>query len=186
VVYSFADGTGFTRVKTIMTDFNLWGLQFADGKVYAVADNTDSVAIFNNLFDTPDGEMAVVDRYIKIDGLVRTHGIEYNEQDDLMILTDVGDAASDSDGGLFIISNFSTRTNDVFTAADYVRISGADTKLGNPVDVDYDEDDDRIFVAERLREGGLLLIFKSDATGNTAPIETIPFAGISALYLNRD
>ncbi|MBC6995827.1 hypothetical protein QWY85_17570 [Neolewinella lacunae] len=186
VIYGFSENSGFTLAKTIPTDFNLWGLEFVDGTVYAVVDNSDSIAVFNNLFDTPDGQTATPDRYIRVDGLVRTHGIAYNEQDDLMVLTDVGAADSDSDGAIFIISNFSTRSNDVFAAADYVRIGGANTRLGNPVDVDYDPDDDRIFVAERLRGGGELLIFQSSATGNTAPIETIPFAGISSLYLNRD
>lgn len=186
IVYNFTEANGITRSKTINTDINLWGLQAVNGSIYAVVDNSDSVAVFNNLFDTADGGTATPSSYLRIDGLVRTHGIEYDEAEDLMILTDIGDAASDTDGALFIIPNFSTFSGEVVTSANYTKISGPSTLLGNPVDVDYDADDDRIYVAERASGGGQLLIFRRDASSTGAPIETISFPGLSSLFLYRD
>ncbi|TXF88875.1 hypothetical protein FUA23_12480 [Neolewinella aurantiaca] len=186
VLYNFNDDTGFTKVKTVNTDFNLWGIEFYDGVLYAIVDNSDSIAVMNNFFDNADGATAVVDRYIRIDGLVRTHGIEYDDDDDLMILTDVGDGGVDNDGAIFIIRDFSDFTGDVVTSADYTKISGENTMLGNPVDIDYDNDEEIFYVAERLRNGGMMLSFAQDANGNVAPLNTISFPGISSLFLNED
>ena len=186
VLYGFNDDAGFTKVKTVNTGFNLWGLEFHDGTLFAIVDNSDSVAVINNFFDIADNGTAVVDRFIRIDGLVRTHGIEYDDDDDLMILTDVGSGASDSDGAIFIIRDFSDFTGDVVTSANYTKISGPNTMLGNPVDVDYDNDEEIFYVAERLRGGGMLLTFAQDANGDVAPLNTIAFPGLSSLFLNED
>jgi len=186
VVYEDSEGSGLTRLRTYETNINLWGLQYVGDKMYAIVDNSDSVAIFDNFFGNADNATIEPDSYIRIDGLVRTHGIQYDEDDDIMILTDVGDADSDDDGAVFIIKNFSSFSGDTATADNYTKISGSNTLLGNPVDVDYDEDTDRIYVAERKRDGGLLLVFSADATGEVAPVASLPFAGISSLWLNRD
>ena len=168
------------------TPIDLWGIQFNGNSLYAVVDNSDSLAIFDDFLGNMAGDTVVPTRYIKIDGLNRTHGLEYNAEDDILILTDIADAASDSDGGLFVIRNFSSITNNTITAANYTMISGAATMLGNPVDVDYDPETGRIYVAERLNSQGMLLIFENDASGNMAPVEMLPFAGISSLDLYRD
>ena len=168
------------------TPIDLWGIQFNGNSLYAVVDNSDSLAIFDNFLANMAGDTVLPTRYIKIDGLNRTHGLEYNAEDDIMILTDIGDAGSDSDGGLFVIRNFSAITGNTVTAANYTMISGANTMLGNPVDVDYDPETGRIYVAERLNGQGMLLIFENDASGNMAPAEMLPFAGISSLDLYRD
>lgn len=186
VLYSFNGNAGFTKVKTVKTDFNVWGLEFNDGTLFAIADNTDSVAVMNNFFGNADGATAVVDRFIRIDGLVRTHGIEYDAEDDLMILTDVGSGSVDDDGAIFVIRDFSNFTGSVVTAANYTKISGANTMLGNPVDIDYDSDENILYVAERLRSGGLLLTFAQDANGNATPLNTVSFPGMSSLFLNKN
>lgn len=185
VIFTYTDDNGFVKSKTIPTPFNLWGIQVVNNRVFAIADNSDSLAVYNNLFDMTDGMMASPDRYIKIDGIERTHGLEYDETDDLMILTDIGDADSGEDGGLIMITNFSTRNGNTITSSDYTRISGSNTMLGNPVDVDYDEKNERVYVAERKRNGGMLLVFDANASGNVAPVQTAEFAGLSSLYLNR-
>ncbi|WP_104420065.1 hypothetical protein [Neolewinella xylanilytica] len=167
------------------TNINLWGIQFFGTSLYAVVDNSDSIAIFDNFLDNAAGDTVVPTRYIQIDGITRTHGLEYNSEDDIMILTDIGDAASNSDGGIMIIDNFTSVANDsVITAADYTMISGASTMLGNPVDVAYDADEDRIYVADRATE--MLLIFDMDMSGDVAPAESLAFPGISSLFLYRD
>ena len=186
VVYSNSNGDGFTRILTYEVDFALWGIQWHDGVLYAVVDKTNQLAVFTDLFANSDGDEITPDRVITVEGLVRTHGLEFDEEDDVMILTDIGDAGSDSDGGLFIIPNFSNFTGTTLTSTDYTVISGSSTMLGNPVDVDYDENDDEIYVAERARNGGMLLVFSANAVGNAAPVRSIPFAGVSSLYLNRE
>ncbi|WP_273447063.1 hypothetical protein [Neolewinella agarilytica] len=186
VIYEDTNDDGLNRLRTFTTSINTWGLQYIGDDMYAVVDNSDSIAIFNDFFGNADNATIEPDSYIRIDGLVRTHGIQYDEDEDIMILTDVGDADSDSDGALFIIKNFSSFNGTTATAADYTKISGNNTLLGNPVDVDYDEDTDRIYVAERKRDGGLLLVFSANDTGDVAPTSSLEFAGISALWLNRD
>lgn len=186
VLYSNTNGDALTVSATYDVDFNLWGIQYESGVLYAVVDNSDSVAIFNNLFDTNDGDTATPDRFIKIDGIGRTHGLEYFPSEDLMLLTDIGDAGSDSDGAIIVIRNFSTLTGDTVPNTSYTRIAGSNTQLGNPVDVAYDEENEMIYVAERAKNGGMILSFDLDATGNATPRTTGMFPGISSLYLNND
>ncbi|WP_157976022.1 hypothetical protein [Lewinella sp. IMCC34191] len=168
------------------TNINLWGIQFFGTSLYAVVDNSDSIAIFDNFLDNAAGDTVTPTRYIQVEGITRTHGLEYNNEDDVMVLTDIGDAGSDSDGALIIIEDFATLSGNVITEADYTRIAGASTMLGNPVDVDYDAEDDRIYVAEKANGGGQLLIFDMDMSGDVAPAEMLPFPGISSLFFYRD
>ncbi|MBB4080000.1 hypothetical protein GGR28_002627 [Lewinella aquimaris] len=187
VVYDILSGSGIQTGYVYETDIALWGIEFVGSDLYAVVDKSDSVAVFTNLLGNAPGDTLTPDRYIKVDGIVRTHGLEYNAKDDIMILTDIGDAGSDTDGGLVVIRNFSTIGSITSVGADgYTKIGGAATMLGNPVDVDYDEDTDRIYVADRATAGGTLLIFEGTASGNAAPIETLSFPGLSSLYLHRD
>ena len=186
VVYRKNNSAEFQRILTVNVDFALWGIQWDNGTLYAVVDKTNQLAIFNDFFSLADNATATPDRTITVDGLVRTHGLEYDAEDDIMILTDIGEASSDSDGGLFIMRNFSSITSDNLTSADYTTISGAATLLGNPVDVDYDENADMIYVAERANGGGRVLQFDVNATGNVAPLRQINVAGVSSLYLNRE
>lgn len=175
------------RTATYNVPFNLWGIQAQNATtLYAVVDNTDSVAVFTNITDNADGATVNANRFIKVDGLVRTHGLEYYADDDLMLLTDIGDAGSDSDGAIIVIRNFSTLTGNNITNANYTRIAGASTLLGNPVDVAYDEDGERIYVAERANGGGRLLSFALDAEGDVAPLSSDNVPGISSLWLNND
>ena len=186
VVYRKNNSAEFQRILTVNVDFALWGIQWDNGTLYAVVDKTNQLAVFNDFFSLADNATATPDRTITVDGLVRTHGLEYDAEDDIMILTDIGEASSDSDGGLFIMRNFSSITSDNLTSADYTTISGAATLLGNPVDVDYDENADMIYVAERANGGGRVLQFDVNATGNVAPLRQINVAGVSSLYLNRE
>ncbi len=168
------------------TNINLWGIQFFGNSLYAVVDNSDSVAVFNNFLSNAAGDTVMPSRYIQIEGLTRTHGLEYNNRDDVMILTDIGDADSDADGAIIIIEDFTSLTGNVITEADYTRISGPATMLGNPVDVDYDPETGRIYVAERANNQGMLLIFDMGMSGDVAPAETLSFPGLSSLDLYRD
>ena len=182
-------GDAFDRVATYNVPFKVWGIRANDdgSRIFAVIDQTNQVAVFNNLSDQADGATVSPNRTITIPGLVRTHGLAYSQDDDLMILTDIGSAMSDSDGALFVVrdfSNFNAATE--IDSTNYTRIGGAATLLGNPVDVTYDENEDRIFVAERANGGGRLLGFDLDAEGNVAPTRNVIVPGISSVWLNND
>lgn len=186
IVLFTRNANALDRVATWNVPFNLWGIQADGTTLYAVVDNTDSVAVFTSINDAADGTTVTADRFIKVDGIVRTHGLEYYPEDDLMLLTDIGSAGSDTDGAIFVIKNFSTLTGNTISAANYTKISGPATLLGNPVDVAYDEDGERIYVAERANGGGRLLSFDLNASGDTAPKSNDLIPGISSLYLNND
>ncbi|OAV42771.1 hypothetical protein [Lewinella sp. 4G2] len=188
VIFEKTDDETLTSDRALNVPFNVWGVQAdGSGRLFAVVDNTDSIATFGNVFILENDSTAVPTTYTKIDGLVRTHGIKFWSEDDLMILTDVGDAGSDTDGAVFIIRDWSTASADgTVTAGEYTRIAGSATTLGNPVDVAYDEDGDRIFVAEAANGGGRILAWPLSAVGNVAPTITGDFPGISSVWLNND
>lgn len=178
-----AEEYGITRLKSFDVSINLWGIQADINTLYAVVDNSGDLAIFEDFFGNGDGSTIVETKRVSIAGIARTHGLYYDYIQDLMILTDIGDAASNSDGALVYIKDFSTKTGDnVISADEQIRISGAATQLGNPVDLAYDATNSLIYVAERA--GGKILTFTTPlVAGEQAPIRTNTFAGVSAVYL---
>lgn len=75
---------------------------------------------------------------------VNLHGIVYVPDGDLLLLSDVGSAASNSDGRLFIVENASLATGEPVVRLD---IAGPATQLGNPVDIAFDGV--HLYVAEK-------------------------------------
>jgi len=186
VVYQ-RTATGFTLEKSFTVPFKLWGIDIEDGNLFAVEDASSRIAVFNNIFSKPSGNL-VPDKKVTIEGLVRTHGIHH--EDNTMVLTDVGSATSDTDGGIIVIENFSsvfaaTANDGTISLANQKRIYGPNSTLGNPVDVSFDDDNNKIYVAERLNQGGRVLSFayptsaQSDATPLTARNEP----GVTGIYL---
>ncbi|GHA71158.1 hypothetical protein [Pontibacter akesuensis] len=169
-------------------DFNLWGIHADGNTLYAVVDNTGDIVSFENFFANKSG-MIQPSKRVTIEGLVRTHGITHSSEDNKMILTDIGDAASATDGALVVISNFSsvfgsTANGGMIGTANQIRISGANTMLGNPVDVGYDAESEHIYVAERANGGGKVLLFEMPKTnGNPAPEYSTGVAGASSVYV---
>jgi hypothetical protein len=181
---------GLNLVKTFTVDFKVWGIHVYQNTLYAVADLTSDIVVFENFFANASGAITPTKR-VTIEGLVRTHGITFSDSEGTMVLTDVGSATSDSDGGIIVINNFqsvlnATPNNGTIANANQVRIYGSATKLGNPVDVAYDKVTGKIYVAERLNAGGQVLVFaKPTANGNIAPIESRAEAGVSSVFLLR-
>jgi hypothetical protein len=182
--------SGLTLLNSYTVDFKTWGIFLQGTTLYAVADLTGDLVVFENFFTNPNGAITPTKR-VTIDGLVRTHGIVFSSKDNTMVLTDVGAAASDSDGGIIVINNFTSVLNNtvnggIIPMSSQKRIYGASSKLGNPVDVSYDYVTKKIFVAERLNEGGKLLTFNFPmASGDASPIESRMEPGISSVYLIR-
>lgn len=188
VVYTIGMGS-ITLDKTFDVGINLWGLHLSGSTLYAIVDNSNQVAIFNDIFANSGGVLAP-DMTVTVDNLVRTHGITYVAEEDYMILTDIGDAASSNDGALVAISNFTSAAMDgTITSAEQVRVSGGASLMGNPVDVAYNFNDGRVYVAERARRGGLILGFNMPVlSGGIGPayVQSFPGASSIAFSCNAD
>nr|WP_315222623.1 hypothetical protein [uncultured Flavobacterium sp.] len=182
--------TGFTLTKTFTTDFKLWGIHMAGNDLYAVADLTGDIVQYKDFMNNASGNIAATKR-VTIQGLVRSHGITYSSSDDVMILTDVANATSGTDGGLIIIKNFSSVFNATAAAGtimmtNQVRVYGPNSLLGNPVDVAYDSTTKNIYVAERLNAGGEVLTYSyPTASGDFAPKNIRLEAGVTSVFLLR-
>jgi hypothetical protein len=192
------DGRLFVYTKTansitlrniITTDFAVWGIEFVNNDLYAIVDKTNMLAVYNNFLDNNTTSATVsADKTIMIEGIVRTHGIAYDGG--TMILTDIGDAGSDSDGGFHIISDFMTKFNSVndgdmlMVQGNQVRVAGAATMLGNPVAAEYNAEKDMVYIAEIANGGGRVLGFSSASTGgDLTPSWNKTLAKASSLYL---
>ncbi len=190
LVYQKTD-TGMTLLNSYIVNFKIWGIHLEGNTMYAVADLTSDLVVFDNFFANTDGAITASKR-VTIEGLVRTHGITYTQRSNTMVLTDVGSATSDSDGGIIVIKGFTdvlsmTPNMGTISMKDQIRIYGAATSLGNPVDVAYDNFTKTIYVAERLNGGGKLLTFNlPNANGNYAPATSRAEAGVSSVYLLRE
>ena len=173
--------------RTFMVDFELWGIQSTGKDLWAVVDVTNELALFQNFHNAKSGNL-YPDFKVGIEGLVRTHGLNYDGSTDTMVLTDIGSAASNEDGGLIIINNFMSKmmmagNGGTIPMDQQVRIYGPSTKLGNPVDVVYSASRNAIMVAERANS--LFLIFEvPEANCDCSPILSEQVSGASALTTN--
>lgn len=182
--------TAFVLLNEYTVDFKVWGIHIEGQNLYAVADLTSDVVIFNNFFTNVNGPINASKR-VTIEGLVRTHGLTYSSRDNVMVLTDIGNATLDTDGGIVVINSFTdvlAATDNLGTIAlsNQIKISGSNTHLGNPVDVAYDNVSGNIYVAERLFNGGEVLTFSKPTTsGNQVPTAFRTEAGVSSVYIYR-
>lgn len=183
--------TGISLLNSYTVNFKVWGIHLEGETLFAVADLTSDLIVFDNFFANASGAILPSKR-VSIAGLVRTHGITYSKRSNTLVLTDVGSAASATDGGVIIIKGFT----DVLAATmnlgtigmdSQIRIYGPATSLGNPVDVAYDYITKQIFVAERLNGGGKVLTFNApDANADLAPSSSRAEAGVTSVFLLRE
>ncbi|SDS49018.1 hypothetical protein [Gramella sp. MAR_2010_147] len=180
--------TGFVLRNVLITKFKVWGIEFVGSDLYAVVDETNKVAVYRSFIESnPSNRIVTADKIVGVQGLIRTHGLDYDNG--TMVLSDIGEAESASDGGLHIIQDFDAKfasaTNGGFIKTeDQLRISGENTLLGNPVNIVYNAAYNVIFVAEVLNNGGRVLAF-NDATsisGNIAPDLKYDLAGASSVF----
>src|SRR5690606_37893203 len=182
------DASGYTLRNTVTVNYAVWGIEFIGNDLYTVVDKTADIAVLKNFASVYTTDVtATPNKQITIEGITRTHGIA--EDGGFVILTDIGDAASESDGGFNFINGFvskfdATPDGDTLSfAGNQVRVSGALTDLGNPVAVDYESTSQTVFIAERANDGGKILFFNEiGAGGNLVPTLNSPFEGASSLY----
>jgi len=182
-VYEFSP-TAITLKKTYDVNINLWGIHADVNTLYAIEDNSNRVAIFNNFFENADGAV-MADQIVSVEGLIRTHGLTYDSGNDVMLLTDIGEASESDDGAFIVINGFTSAIDDSnITINEQVRISGPMSSLGNPVDIAYSPETKYIYIAERANGGGRILVFNNpELSGDATPFYNSEFAAISAVYL---
>tara|TARA_R110002020_G_scaffold18722_1_gene65057 strand:- start:311 stop:1324 length:1014 start_codon:yes stop_codon:yes gene_type:complete len=194
-VFERSNGS-FTLSRTINVDFPLWGIEFVNNDLYAVVDTTNELAVFTNFLSSNPSDASIsASKRVAVEGIVRTHGLDYDG--DTMVLTDIAAAADgnfDTDGAIHVISNFNTKFNAVANGetlelTNQIRISGASTLLGNPVNVVYDAEADAVYVAELANGGGRVLAFSSvssNTSGTATPAVNNSLTGVSSLYLYKN
>ncbi|MFZ1704688.1 MAG: DUF4331 family protein [Saprospiraceae bacterium] len=172
--------------KEFLLGFPLWGIHIDNNTLYVLEDLSNKVAEYRNFFDLSSG-MITPNQVVTVENLVRTHGITYDRQADMMILTDVGAASSPTDGAYIIIKNYHAKVNDnMISLAEQIRIEGPNSKLGNPVDIAFDRTSQNIYIAERANNGGAVLGYSLPTqSGDQAPSYEQVFSGASALYLSN-
>ncbi|MEH6682070.1 MAG: hypothetical protein V7724_16110 [Sediminicola sp.] len=187
-VYTF-NGSSFTLQNTFDPGFNVWGITFMGDDLLAVVDNDSDLAIFTDFLEnTVDGSLTA-DKRITIEGIVRTHGIDYSEADDVLVMTDIGDAANTTDdGGFQITQGFRAKLDALsnggtLALSEQTRVSGPATLMGNPIDVAYDHKTKTVFIAET--GNGKILGFTDalSATGDVAPSINNDLTAASSVYL---
>lgn len=187
-VYSF-DGSAFTLENTFNPGFPVWGITFKGGDLLAVVDISSDLAIFADFFsNTTDGAITATKR-ITIEGIVRTHGIDYSEADDVLVMTDIGDAANTTtDGGFHVIAEATakleaTADGGTLALADQLRFAGVLTEMGNPIDVAYDHKTKSVYIAEIGNSKILGFTGVLSSSGNVAPVLSNDLMSAASLYL---
>lgn len=187
------NGGNFTLRNTITTDFKVWGIIFIGNDLYAIVDTTNQLAVYTNFLNNTSNATLSASKTIVVEGIVRTHGLTYDASSDVMVLTDIGEASNgQDDGGFHIINNFAnvfsgTSNGGTLALSNQIRVSGANTLLGNPVDVAYDGDSKTVFIAEAGNGGGRILAFNDiDSGGNLTPKYNADLSKASAVYLHKE
>ena len=125
-----------------------------------------------NITDRPNG------------GKSRLHGLTYSSSLNVLLITEIGEAAApgtpditkpafNADGGIYIIENASAKLSAGGNIAANRIIYGASTLLGNPVDIAFDDRNNKslIYIAEKANKR--ILTFKLSDNGNVAPTTNI-------------
>ena len=178
-------------VTNITGATSVWDVAYDEGDDRLFVAGTNGVVLVYDDFFTdrgatgPDRTITPTDGTAQIS--VNLHGIAYDSDRDLLVLTDVGVAsggASATDGQLFTIASASTATGA--TAVRY-RIAGAATTLGNPVDVALTRDGD-VYVAEKANSRVVRFNGVTTATGTvgTAPAASVAVVNAESVTIAND
>lgn len=168
-----------------------WGIIYNDvlDKLVVVIDLT---AMRLDVFDHPaslSAGNATASRSLNINDrpngtFSRLHGLTYNDDADVLIVTEIGEAvapttptpgkpAFNADGGLYIIKNAASKLSSGGSINADAVIYGANTALGNPVDVAsrWIKGYGYIFAIEKANKK--LLGFKITDSGDMMPVRTV-------------
>ncbi len=165
VVISTNAGSNAMPMFTVMNtgDAAIWDTDYdaVNDRLYAAGTGGD-VLVYDDFFAM--GASAVPTRSFRPAASETTsniHGIAYDEASDTVLATDVGDAASATDGSFYIIDNASTASGAVTPVA---TVSGASSMLGNPVDIAFDGSS--AYIAEKSNDAVLVYRNVMDIEGS--------------------
>ncbi|HDZ14276.1 hypothetical protein LCGC14_1193940 [marine sediment metagenome] len=184
-------GDSFTLTSTVEIPFPVWGITFKGKDLYGVVDNTGDLAVFNNFEANAKDGVLIPSKRVTIGGIVRTHGLTYDGTDDVMIMTDIGDAANvTDDGGFHVIADFSRKFDalsdgEVLPASLQVRVAGPSTSMGNPIDVAYDSETDAVYISE-VGNGKVLGFTAIGDGGDLTPTYTKDLMLASSIYFSSE
>jgi 6-phosphogluconolactonase (cycloisomerase 2 family) len=166
-----------------------WGIFLQGNTLYAAVDNSNKIAVYNDFFSNASGELTA-DDVIGIQGAKSLRGVTYDQTEDRLFLADVVNPLNDSDGAIHTIDNFSViysgmNAYGVITSNNIKTVTGSNTMLGNPVDLEYDNVNKVLYVAERSTNGGMAIAFDNFSNGgNMTPRMQQSVSGISSIHLN--
>ncbi len=184
-------GNSFTLTSTVEVPFPVWGITFKGKDLYGVVDTTGDLAVFYDFEANAKDGVLMPSKRVTIGGIVRTHGLTYDGADDVMVMTDIGDAANATDdGGFHVISDFSKKFDalsdgEVLPASMQVRVAGASTNLGNPIDVAYDSETDAVYISE-VGNGKVLGYTAIGDGGDLSPSFSKDLMAASSIYFSSD
>lgn len=183
-------GSSFSLRNVITTDIKLWGITFIGNDLYAVVDADDELAVYTDFLSNTSTGMLTTSKRVMIEGIVRTHGLTYDASTNTMIMTDIGEASNgQDDGGFHIIENFMSKfdgasNGGMISASESIRVSGAMTQMGNPVDVAYDGATKTVYIAEAGNNGGRILSYSNVTMGgDMSPTTNFDLKSASSVYL---
>ena len=185
-----SSASGNVTGRVVKLSAQPWGI-FYDGsnnRLLVLMDNAAMrIEVFNNPsaltagIVTPNATLNISDR--PNGGKSRLHGLTYSSRLDVLVVTEIGEAAApavvdltkpafNADGGIYIIEGARAKLTAGGSVSANRVIYGSSTMLGNPVDVALDDRDNKglIYIAEKANKK--LLVFKLSDNGNVAPTTT--------------
>ena len=187
VYKGFTNLSGNVKGEVLKISGQPWGITY-DRKENRLVVVMDQAAMRLDIFDSPDKLIAgtvTASRSINITNrpngtYSRLHGVDYNYDIDALVVTEIGEAtaplvptegkpAFNADGGIYVLKNAASKLASGGTFAADTEIYGANTGLGNPVDVSarWANGKAYIFVAEKANKK--LMIFDLTISGDASP-----------------
>ena len=174
--------------NVLNTNLKVGSIIFIGDDLYVAVQNTDKIARYSNFLASGlSNPWGFPSKTISVDGVTAISALEF--KDKTMFIGDRGTIESDSDGAIQIVRKFLEQFNAIenmgkIAFGDQKRLSGNNTLLGNPVDIEYNPDYNTIFVAESLNGGGRIVAFNNaDALeGNLAPDLKYAVPGVTSLF----
>lgn len=178
-----------TAAKKLKLNGEPWGIYLDNDRLFVVIDQGRAeVQLIEGASSLAAGTVGPTKK-ITVSGAIRLHGVRYSETRDALILTDIGESTAagfNSDGAFYIIEGANVRFTEQGTVVSPGRtIKGAATGMGNPVDVVWDDREDKnlIYISEKANR--TILVFKFSDNGNVAPLITRSLnSSPEALYLD--
>ncbi len=188
VYKNFSSLSGMVTGAKLKIQGQPWGIDYdptaGSNKLIVVI---DQAAMRLDIFDAPQklSGSVTASRSINISDrpngtFSRLHGVKYDASKDVLLVTEIGEAAAplvptpgkppfNADGGIYIIKNATSLINSGGTVAADNFIYGANTFLGNPVDITLGNVGSKLYVFVAEKANKKILSFNLKDNGNVTP-----------------